>query len=82
MQSGVMLSVGHVLRYDPVIHKIKVNSFCHTLCFLHQARVRALGLKISVWVLVKELIQISNKLTASAVSRSADHPTNKALQFV
>ncbi|XP_042265421.1 putative oxidoreductase YteT isoform X1 [Thunnus maccoyii] len=23
MQSGVMLSVGHVLRYDPVIHKIK-----------------------------------------------------------
>ena len=55
MQSGVMLSVGHVLRYDPVIHKIKVNSFCHTLCFLHQARVRALGLKISVWVLMKEL---------------------------
>lgn len=24
IQSGVMLSVGHVLRYDPVIHKIKV----------------------------------------------------------
>lgn len=24
-QSGVMLSVGHVLRYDPVIHKIKVK---------------------------------------------------------
>ncbi|TMS16825.1 putative oxidoreductase YjhC [Larimichthys crocea] len=23
IQSGVMLSVGHVLRYDPVIHKIK-----------------------------------------------------------
>uniref|UniRef100_A0A3Q3INU0 Gfo/Idh/MocA-like oxidoreductase N-terminal domain-containing protein n=1 Tax=Monopterus albus TaxID=43700 RepID=A0A3Q3INU0_MONAL len=26
-QSGVMLSVGHVLRYDPVIRKIKVNIF-------------------------------------------------------
>lgn len=25
IQSGVMLSVGHVLRYDPTIHKIKVN---------------------------------------------------------
>nr|XP_020471383.1 uncharacterized protein LOC109969065 [Monopterus albus] len=29
-QSGVMLSVGHVLRYDPVIRKIKVNIFCHS----------------------------------------------------
>ncbi len=24
IQSGVMLTVCHVLRYDPVIHKIKV----------------------------------------------------------
>ncbi|TKS77352.1 hypothetical protein D9C73_011443 [Collichthys lucidus] len=27
LQSGVMLSVGHVLRYDPVIHKIKVGFY-------------------------------------------------------
>lgn len=29
-----MLSVGHVLRYDPVIRKIKVNTFCRAFPFL------------------------------------------------
>uniref|UniRef100_A0A3B4VD71 Zgc:154075 n=1 Tax=Seriola dumerili TaxID=41447 RepID=A0A3B4VD71_SERDU len=42
-QSGVMLSVGHVLRYDPIIHKIKVNTFKlatyshHLINFLNEA---------------------------------------------